>query len=195
MRLRSWVDEIGVRLLPDKGANQPSVTLYYFLDFAGANLFQRNSAQVLFRTFWARFGWGHVPLMQIWPYWIILAAMLAGFLAAVPAMWRLRKNFPWPAAAFLGLALLGVWLQTLMRGANYPTQLRAIYYPTARYAFPVIIPTMLLLNLGWHEIGRALKNWLHLPGKVLSWGYVLAWAALNLYAILSIARFYYGFLS
>lgn len=190
LRLRPWVDAAGVRILPDEGANQPSVSLYYMLDTAAAWPFQRLSAQVLFRTWWARFGWGHIPLMQPWAYWIISAAMLAGLFAAILAMLRLRVRFPWSAALLLGLALLGVWLQTFLRGANYPTQLRAIYYPTARYAYPVIIPSLLLLNLGWYEIGRSLKIHLHLPGRALSASYVLAWLAFNLYAILSIARYY-----
>ncbi len=190
VRLRPWVDSLGVRLLPDKGANQPSVTLYYFLDQAGAASFQRTSLQVLFRTFWARFGWGHVPLLHGWAYWLILAAMAAGVLAAVAAMIRLRKVFPWRAALLLGLALLGVWVQTLMRGSNYATQLRAIYYPTARYAYPAIIPAMLLLNLGWYEAGRWLKQGLRLPGRALAVVYMAGWVVFDLYAILSIARFY-----
>lgn len=190
VRLRPWVDRLGVRLLPDKGANQPSVTLYYFLDQAGTAQFQRESIQVLFRTFWARFGWGHVPLLHPWAYGLILVVMLSGILAALAALWRLRKSFPWRSAFLLGLALLGISLQTLMRGANYPTQLRAIYYPTARYAYPAIIPALLWLNLGWYEIGRGLKNGLRLPGQALAGLYIAGWVIFDLYAILSIARFY-----
>lgn len=192
VRLRTWVDRVGIRLLPDKGANMPSVTLYYLLDLKGSFPAQRTSMQVLGRTFWARFGWGHVPLMHSLPYWLIGAAVALGMLAALAAMLRRRRKFPWNAAVFLGLALAGIWLQTYIRGANYPTQLRAIYYPTARYAFPAVIPAMLLLNLGWYELGRALKIALRLPERVLIGGYLSSWLILNAYALLSIADFYQG---
>jgi hypothetical protein len=191
LRLRPEIDRLGARLLPDKGSNQPSVTLYYLLDNAGAGMFQRFSAQVLFRTFWARFGWGNVPLMTSWPYWVILGSMLVGLIGAIVSAWRQRKVFPWSAALLLGLALFLVWLQAFLRGANYATQLRAIYYPTARYAYPVIIPMMLLLNLGWYELGRFLEFRLHAPRRGLEIFFVAGWLTLNLYAILSIANFYY----
>jgi hypothetical protein len=190
LRLRPWVDRIGVRILPDKGANQPSVTLYYLLDQAGAGQFQRTSLQVLFRTFWGRFGWGHVPLLHPWAYGLVLAAVLLGLAAALAAMIRLRKNFPWAAVVLLGLALLVLWLQTILRGSNYATQLRAIYYPTARYAFPVIIPSLLFLNLGWYEAGRWLKRLARLPDGFLPIAYTAAWLLFDLYALLSIALFY-----
>lgn len=190
LRLRPWVDRIGVRILPDKGANQPSVTLYYLLDQAGAGQFQRTSLQVLFRTFWGRFGWGHVPLLHSWAYGLVLAVVLIGLVAALTAMVRLRKNFPWAAVALLGLALLVIWLQTFLRGSNYATQLRAIYYPTARYAFPVIIPSLLFLNLGWYEVGRWLKRLARLPAGFLPIVYTAAWLLFDLYAVLSIVAFY-----
>ena len=191
VRLRPWVDQLGVRILPDKGSNQPSVMLYYLLDTAAAWPFQQISAQVLFRTFWARFGWGHVPLMQSWPYGLILVAMLLGLVGASFAIWHSRRRLNWPVVALLALAFLGVWIMAFMRGANYPTLLRAIYYPTARYAFPVIIPSMLLLNVGWYEVGRAIRNRLRWPAKVFKIGYILTWAVFDLYALLSIAKYYY----
>jgi hypothetical protein len=191
MRLRPWVDQLGVRILPDKGSNQPSVTMYYFLDTAAAWPFQRLSVQVLFRTFWARFGWGHVPLLQSWPYALILVAMLAGLVGAIFAIWRLRRRLNWPVFVLLSLAFSGVWILAFMRGANYPTQLRAIYYPTARYAYPAVIPSMLLLNVGWYEVGKAAKNWLHWRGNVFKIGYILAWVIFNSYALFSIAKYYY----
>jgi hypothetical protein len=150
---------------------------------------------VLFRTFWARFGWGHVPLMQSWPYWIILGVVIAGVIAALVAVWRWRKVFPWSVALFLCLALFGLWLVTFLRGANYPVQLRAIYYPTARYAFPVVIPALLFLNLGWYEIGLFIKNSLKVPSRWLSLAYILSWVYLNYYAMISIAQYYYQILS
>ena len=195
MRLRPMIDRFGAEFLPDRGANQPSVSLYYLLDVAGEWRFQKLSAQVLFRTFWARFGWGQVPLMLGWSYWLLLTAMLVGIAGAAVLIWRKRKLLPWSALLFLGLAMGGLWLETFLRGSNYPTQLRAIYYPTARYAFPAIIPTMLLLNAGWYEIGRFLYRSLNISDKVLSIFYVAAWVIFDVYAVLSIAQFYYQILA
>lgn len=192
LRLKPWVDRIGRRVLPDPGVNTPSVTMYYFLDWAGSRLIQANAISHLFRTYWARFGWGHVPLLQGWSYWIVLAFTVVGVIGAVVAVWRLRRKIPWNVAVFLGFALLGTWTMTIGRGSNYPVHLRPIYFPTARYAYPVVLPSMLLLNLGWYETSRSLVRRLRLPRRVASALYIIALVAFDLYAILSIASYYYG---
>jgi len=51
----------------------------------------------------------------------------------------------------LGLVLTGVWIQTLLRGVGY-IGFWHVYLPVARYAGPSIIPTALVLSLGWMEM-------------------------------------------
>ncbi len=192
LRLKPWVDRIGMRMLPDPGVNTPSITLYYFLDWVGSRVIQFDVINHLFRTYWARFGWGHVPLKHSWSYLILLIATLLGVFGAGAAVWRLRHKLPWNVAIFLGLALLGTWMMTFARGSNYPIQLRPIYIPTARYAYPVVIPTMLLLNLGWYEVSRDLVNWLRLPMRVASAFFISALLLFDIYAILSIFLHYFS---
>jgi hypothetical protein len=191
-RLRPWVDKIGTRFLPDKGSNQPSIMLYYLLDERGASMYQYGALQVLFRTFWARFGWGQVPLLYNWIYSVILTLALAGVIGAMIAFWRKRKVLPWAVIVLFGLVFCIVWLQTFTRGSNYPTQLRAIYYPTARYAYPAIIPTMGLLCLGWLQIASWIKLKTNLPVIWFKALYISGWLVFDLLSILSIVKYYYS---
>ena len=69
----------------------------------------------------------------------------SGVYGAGGAGWRGTK------LAFLGLVLAGVWIPTLVRGVGY-VGFWHVYLPVARYAGPAIIPTALVLSLGWMEI-------------------------------------------
>jgi hypothetical protein len=62
--------------------------------------------------------------------------------------------------------------------------------PSARYAYPVIIPTMLILTFGWVEILKMVRNWFNLPLYVQYFVYFGLWLTLDLISIISIVKFY-----
>lgn len=183
-RLRAWVDRVGVQLLPDYGSNRPSLAWYSLLDGPGSGWYYRLSVENLLQTFWGRFGWGHVRLLGGPAYPLLALLSGLGLVGAGLAAWRSRRHLPWAALLVLGLALLGVWGLTLVRGSNYVLQPRAVFFPVARYMFPAILPTLLVLNAGWLALVR-------LPGWAVRPGYLVFFLGLDLLAILSIVRFYY----
>jgi hypothetical protein len=180
-------DLLSRRLLPDQ--ERLSLVWYTVLDSAGAGAYYRATMVSLVQTFWARFGWGHVPLANANVYgglgWL---SLLAG-LGAAAFMLRQARRLPWPILIFLGLSLVLVWGSALVRGAIYSFEERG-FIPVARYAFPVIFPTILLWGVGCWTFARGIKSFIHLPDWWMTGVYGLAWAMLDVYALVSIVQFY-----
>ncbi len=197
-RVHPWVDNFAAAYLPDE--MRPSMVLSALLDLPATGYLYRLTAPHLFRTFWGRFGWGHVPLyffkfLGRRPYFylglVTLVALLGAFLAAL----RRLRTWHWEIGFVLGVALLIPWLITLLRGTVF-LPLPRLYFSVARHALVSILPVMLLLNTGWREIGRiALRSLRHYAGEthlipVLRGLYLFFFVAMNAYAYFSIAKFY-----
>ncbi len=58
---QTWADDLGARVLPDQ--SRPSMILFSLFDPTAAGWYYQAAGARLFRTFWAKFGWGHVPLL------------------------------------------------------------------------------------------------------------------------------------
>jgi hypothetical protein len=162
-RVNPWVDNLATNFLPDKA--RPSLIIASLMDWQGAGWLYRLSLRQTFQTFWARFGWGHVPL--IWPgiYTILLVVSLIGVIGGLACAIRRRRRLPWGVIGFFGLAMLISWAMTLTRGIVY-IALPDLYLPVARHSYPVIIPTMMFLCAGWLEsIDGVRLAWLSLTGK------------------------------
>ena len=196
--LRPWADALATRLFGDyRGQESFSLALYTLLDWPSSGWYYRGVAVRLLRTFWARFGWGHVPLLAGKglgkPYRLLAVITLVGLGGVLLALWQRRsrlRELPWGSLGFLTAAAALVWGTTLMRGATY-VLVRPLF-PVARYAYPAIVPTMFFLSLGWLAWLRPLERRLHLP----IWGkYALHGAffgLVDLYALLSIYVFYFA---
>jgi len=63
-----------------------------------------------------------------------------------------------------------------------------LFIPSARYAYPAIIPTALALNIGWLEIGWYFRK--RIKPKALAGIFILFWLVLDLLAIASIVNYY-----
>jgi hypothetical protein len=159
-RIWSWVDDRAAQLLPDQ--NRPSLILASWLDWQGAGWYYKESVLSLMHTFWGKFGWGHVPLQGDKPYRLPGIFTLITIGGTFWGLWRRWRRLAWDQAAFLGLVLAGVWIPALVRGVGY-VGFWHVYLPVARYAGPAIIPTALVLSLGWMEIVYLFKAvWLRL---------------------------------
>jgi hypothetical protein len=180
IRLRPWVDEYGEEVIPDKG--RPSLVLYSFTDWNGAGWYYVEAVKNLLRTFWAKFGWGHVPLVGSKPYRILGLVSLVGVAGLPITIYRRHKEIPWLEWILLGLALIGVWGFALIRGAIYLNW--RLFLPAARYAYPAIIPTMWLWNIG-------MQGWVSYKGeKLILWATLTGLFLLDILSIFSILTFY-----
>jgi hypothetical protein len=89
------------------------------------------------------------------------------------------------------LPVLTIWGLTLARGVSSYLGDHFIV-PVARYAYPAIIPTMLMIDVGWLEIGRLGNDHLKIPAKVVYALFICFLVGLNIISIYSILRFYQG---
>ena len=148
-RLFPWIDNLGARFLPDRV--HPSLLLASLVDAQGSRDLYPATAGHLFRTFWARFGWGHVPLNGEKSYQILFFITLLGLGGALLGVFIVGRRLPWDVIVTLGLVVLPTVLLALTRGGAY-LDVAGYYFPSARYIYPVVIPLLLLFVCGWLEI-------------------------------------------
>jgi hypothetical protein len=178
--VRSWMDRIGSQFLPDQG--RPSIILYAVLNFKELLNYNISVLINLVRTFWAKFGWDKVSLLGGTPYRYLSYLMVVSLVGTLLALWRAHTKVDWHALILLGLATLTMWISTFMMGTIYIFS--EYFHPPARYSFPVIVPTLLLLVCGW-------LGWI--PDryrKYVNIAILVGFFMLNIYAIVSIYLFY-----
>lgn len=184
--LRTWAD----RLLVENFPGRPSLFLSTTLDFKTVEFYFRSAFIRLFQTFWAYFGWGHVPLVLPYSYRVLFLITLIGVIGSLILLIRNRKHLNWDLLVFLGIVLVAVWSLALLRGTGTLVDSRT-QIPVARYAYPAIFPTMLLLNAGWLEVFRQLQARFKLPEILLPVGFCAFFIALDVVSILTILRYYW----
>jgi 4-amino-4-deoxy-L-arabinose transferase-like glycosyltransferase len=208
VRVAPWLDNRLAHYLPDQA--RPSLLLASLLDPAGGGYLYSTTVAHLFRTYWARFGWGNVPAAQ--PQFVqqmVLVFSLLGLLGAAVGGLRAWKRVPWDVAAVLAIALLPLLFMALTRGGAYLAS-PGFYIPTARYIYPAIIPLALLLSCGWLEISTWMQNayrrWLRRDqlddeaiqtrqkrfAMIQSGAYLLFFAILNLLSLAGVHQYFSG---
>ncbi len=141
---------------------------------------------VPFDSFFTAFAWGHVRLSH--PVWTYLYRGMLLFALSGGIIWFFRCWMHKPVAVravffFFMLTVLAIWLNTFLRPLPFIDG--SFVLPIARYAFPAIIPTMLVLVGGW---------WALWPGSQRNYAVVAFVAGMfiwNAAAIRVIWLFYY----
>ena len=185
-RIRPWAERLFERAA---GAYLSPLALVGALaDFERSRPIFGATTNLLLQSFWARFSWGQIGLMAPW---YTLLAVWSG-LGASAGAWRLwrawrRQAGSWKlAVAWLGLAMLASWGTVYLRGLFNAAD-TALVLPVARYAYPVIIPTLLMLMGGWQAFfgaparGAGARNWL----AIVPFAYFLALDLASLAAIIA----------
>jgi hypothetical protein len=163
-------------------------TMSAFSNLSGTGWYFSIAMQNLMETFWARFGWGNVPLLGAYSYAVLVAVSVIGLVGAARALFRGAGKGYRDVIIFLALAGLTLWAQAVLRGIStlFETNLQAV----ARYAYPAIVPTTLLLTAGW----TALTGWFTRRRQVRMIHFLIVYlgflAGLNLLAIASILVYY-----
>ena len=168
----------------------PSQILASLSDPSTSAWYYRAAAENLLRTFWGKFGWGHIPFAWLGVYPLLWVLTLAGAFGAGVVLWRGRQRWDWHALAFIGLAVLGTWAAALSRGAG--SLFGNLFIPGARYAYPVIAPTLLLFCAGWCAgLGWGVRRL-----RIAVWVQYLVYVALFVFldglGLFSILRYYGG---
>lgn len=184
-RFRPWADALGARVLPD--GTLPTSLFHSALDPDGTGWYYRLAARSLFEHFWARFAWGQVGLTGRLPILLLAGYTLLGLLGAGMAVIQRRSVLMWDGLIWWLLIVWGVWSAALMRGATYIFVPR-VFIPVARYAYPAVLPTVLLLTAGWFELLRQVRVPERLRGPAL----VFAWLLLDAAALAEVVNYFYG---
>lgn len=183
--IRNWVDNWISKYFPGR----PSLILASFIDFPNFRPYYATTSKVLFQSFWARFGWGNITLKGFHPYLIIGTFSVVGVIGAFLYLLRNRTRLNWPLLLFLGLSVFSIWGMALARGVSSYLGAHLIV-PVARYAYPAVIPTVLLIDVGWLELGRVANDKLKIPQKLFYVFVLLFFIALNILSIYSIIQFF-----
>lgn len=188
-RVKPWVDQLGSRVLPDKG--RISLLIYSLVDNQQAGKYYRATANNIFQTFWGKFAWGHVQLEGRGVYQILTAATLVALIGCFGVVGYKFPRNQLSALGLLGLGLVGVWAFTIVRGAIYIFNIN-YFIPGARYAYPVVGPTMGLIGYGWWSVTSLVGRWLKLNNGVLIGVIAIALLLLDFWSIFSVWRYYAG---
>jgi len=166
----------------------PSIYVSAFFDWERTGWIYRISAVRIFQTFWGRFGWAHIPLSQIW-YWILFLVTILAGIANLFSLKRIISNHlsSWNVAIlWLNLSMIVLWGIVLTRGLFTANQ-DHVFIPSARYGFPVMIPTILILSAGWYIMLKHLRT-LKTPL------FFVLFIVLDFSSILTVVHYYSGIL-
>jgi hypothetical protein len=95
-----------------------------------------------------------------------------------------RRSIRWDFVVLLGLSLVAIWGVALLRGANDLINGGGVL-PWARYAFPAIIPSALMLCIGWWQVLSCLALSLRFGPATMRNLFVAFAAGLDVLALLS----------
>ena len=188
-RVYPWVDRYGSRVIPNN--DRPSLLIYSLTDLERTGNYYRATAQNLLQTFWGKFAWGHVRLEGKAIYSILAAVTLFGLLGCSKIVGYKFSRYQLSALGILGLTLVGVWGLTLVRGVFQMFNFNS-FIPGARYAYPVIGPTMGILGYGWWSIMSLIAKGIRLKANYLMSFLILAMVVLDIWSMISIWRYYAG---
>ena len=200
-RIRPVLDDFGAKILPNQA--RPSLLLMYFGDWNAMKYFHLLTFDRMYRSFWAQFGWGNVPLQYQQVYFLFYALGMLAMFGLIGGVIRLRRKVPWDVVFIFSLAILLSWGPTLSRSFGFMVQYK-FYTPVARHVFPAVIPAVLFLTFGWLEVfGWLVYAWqwifrkikiiqvkFSFPEPIPMFMYIIPWIILDMLSIVSIMRFY-----
>jgi hypothetical protein len=159
------------------------------LDWQGAGWYYQAAFERLFRLFWTGYGWGGYFVQDPGAYTFVVVTILAG-IGSTATIWRKRGDLDWTVCLFFALALAAVWGAALVRGLG-GSLVGYIYIPSARYGYPVIAPTLLVLCVGWLEILRFVAKWSRASWTLFSLLYLILFFAFDGYALYSLITIFH----
>ena len=187
VRLRAVLE---TKIFPYFGT-YPSVLLSTLTSPVSAKDYIVAAVNSLLQTFWARFGWGHVPVLYKAIYPLLNLLFISGTLFGgyiFISRYLRQRHAKVHALAVLGCVVALGWFVAWSRGIT--SLMENWWLPSARYTYPVVVPTLLFVIGGWVALpnsatGLRLRNWI---GGCIAGSF----AMLNLLSLISIARFYVG---
>ena len=182
--IKPWAERLITKYYPVK----PSLMLYSMLYSKVSVWYYKQATWNLFTTFWAKFGWGNIKFASIKTYLLLAIITLAGILGTTSFLWHHRRSLQWEVVLFLAIILTFSWGAALMRGID--SIIGSVFLPSARYAYPSVIPTIILIVKGWLELCRSGERYIKLPIYVKYVSSIGFFIGLNVLSIIRILQYY-----
>lgn len=185
-RTRPWVERSLGRLVSFGWGRTPSQLLAVLVDGERTSGILRDYVGFTpLDSLFIGLAWGHIRLADAAWFYVLRGAVGVALLGC--AWWCIQQVKSGEArlravVVVFGLAMLVVWGNTGLR--TLPKLSEGFVVPVARYAFPVIIPTVLALLGGW---------WMLWPRRMRTLAVVVlisALAALNIASVATVWSFY-----
>ncbi len=157
LRVQPWSNNISSKLTI---GGDLALTFSTLEDWQGTGWYYQGVISSLVVNFWSYMAGGHLGLPGNFSDNFMVGLTLLGLLGTAVLLWQKRRRLPWDILYLLGLSLVLIWAVTGIRGA-YSLLTSNPLYPWTRYASPAILPTTLLLCVGWLE-------WIELAGQRLN---------------------------
>jgi hypothetical protein len=184
-----WINPTFDRLIAQNYPGRPALILASLLDWSMADWYFETTLRNLFHTFWGKFGWGHVPLVGFRPYSFLGLITLVGLVGAIFMLINNKRRLPWELLFVFGFSLVFIWGAALVRGVDSILG-GNIFIPSSRYAYPAIIPTIVLLVVGCYEVMRLIQKLFKIHMTVMYVSFILLFLILNITGLFSIWSYY-----
>lgn len=198
IQTRSWLNGKAAGFLTRSGINL-SLIAATAQDWRGSGWYYQSAIATLFRTFWASLAGDKAFLASAYVSYLLALLTIGALIGAAIRLWRRRKVVRWDLIFFLGLFLLMPWLLAIGRGNSDILQADPLS-PWARYAYPAIFPTALLLCAGWLEWLEILPSAKNLTAETRRAVFLSVMAGISIFTIMNAIQvfhpeWWYGWVS
>lgn len=187
-QIRQRVADLMSRFFGSAGGSLPA-SLAMIQDWRGTGGYYRDAIATLFRTFWASLAGDKVVVSSYVSDFLVFLTV-AGATGALLCLWVRRRSLRWDLVGFLAIALVVPWALALARGSGDFLGGSPLY-PWARYAYPAILPTALLLCAGWMQWMDVLAGARRLSDGARTLMVLIIMLAIYSVAILNAARVFH----
>jgi hypothetical protein len=188
--IRSSIENKIQKVLAGSGIN-PALIVMTFQDWKGSGWYYQEALSVLTRTFWTSIAADKVNLPGNYTNDLLFILTIIGVSGAIHLMWTRRKSLHWDIIYILGMTVLIVWALTFTRGTSSLLN-NITFAPWARYGYPAILPTALMICAGWLEWLNVLKAKFHFTDYVSN-AIVLGWIyGLLIFVYIGVIRSFYA---
>ncbi|MGE5072934.1 MAG: hypothetical protein ACM3MF_05860 [Anaerolineae bacterium] len=149
-QIRQSIDRRTSGFLAKAGINLPAA-LTLIQDWQGNAWYYQGALATLFRTFWASLAGDKAVIRGSLFNILLILLTVAGLVGSLVRLWTRRRTVRWDLVGFLGIAFVIPWLVALARASSDLMVRGEALYPWARYAYPAILPSAVLLCAGWLE--------------------------------------------
>lgn len=159
----------------------------YTLDFKGTFWYTKSTLLVIFRSFWAKFGWGEVTLIGSKPYRAFYIATIIMLIGCLIGLFKKFNLIGLHFSIWLGLNIFLSLGFAWFTGISMNSYIGKPYIPVARFIFPVILAIFTFWCFGW-------VSWMEFVHKRFRWItyaiYILLFLLLDGLSIASVIAHY-----